>query len=95
VSAGVVSALGRSLPTVDGRRARVIEGVIQTDAALHPGNSGDAAEDGSPDRRSVRTLTWSPPSYRRETLALPTGRSADAEPGVRPGRRLSILSADF
>jgi S1-C subfamily serine protease len=42
VSAGVVSALGRSLPTVDGRRARVVEGVIQTDASLHPGNSGGA-----------------------------------------------------
>jgi S1-C subfamily serine protease len=42
VSAGVVSALGRSLPTIDGRRARVVEGVIQTDAALHPGNSGGA-----------------------------------------------------
>jgi S1-C subfamily serine protease len=42
VSAGVVSALGRSLPTVDGQRARVVEGVIQTDAALHPGNSGGA-----------------------------------------------------
>jgi len=42
VSAGVVSALGRALPTVDGRRARVVEGVIQTDAALHPGNSGGA-----------------------------------------------------
>jgi S1-C subfamily serine protease len=42
VSAGVVSALGRSLPTADGHRARVVEGVIQTDAALHPGNSGGA-----------------------------------------------------
>lgn len=42
VSAGVVSALGRSLTSVDGRRARVVEGVIQTDAALHPGNSGGA-----------------------------------------------------
>jgi S1-C subfamily serine protease len=42
VSAGVVSAVGRSLPTVDGRRVRVVEGVIQTDAALHPGNSGGA-----------------------------------------------------
>jgi S1-C subfamily serine protease len=42
VSAGVVSALGRSLTTVDGQRARVVEGVIQTDAALHPGNSGGA-----------------------------------------------------
>ena len=42
VSAGVVSAVGRSLPAVDGRRARIVEGVIQTDAALHPGNSGGA-----------------------------------------------------
>jgi S1-C subfamily serine protease len=42
VSAGVVSALGRSLTTVDGQRARIVEGVIQTDAALHPGNSGGA-----------------------------------------------------
>ena len=42
VSAGVISALGRSLPTVEGRRVRVVEGVIQTDAALHPGNSGGA-----------------------------------------------------
>jgi S1-C subfamily serine protease len=42
VSAGVVSALGRSLTSVEGRRARVVEGVIQTDAALHPGNSGGA-----------------------------------------------------
>lgn len=46
VSAGVVSALGRSITTVDGRRARVIEGVIQTDAALHPGNSGGALATG-------------------------------------------------
>jgi S1-C subfamily serine protease len=45
VTAGVVSAVGRSLVTREKNATRIVENVIQTDAALNPGNSGGALAD--------------------------------------------------
>ncbi len=47
VTAGIVSALGRSIPARTPVGLRVIDDVIQTDAALNPGNSGGALADAS------------------------------------------------
>ena len=71
VSAGVVSALGRSFPSGDGRTVRLIENVIQTDAALHPGNSGGALADGRGHVVGVNTAVVSPGIGQGLGLAVP------------------------
>jgi S1-C subfamily serine protease len=56
VTSGVVSGLGRSLATADGNgNRRFIEDVIQTDAALNPGNSGGALADSNAQLIGVNT----------------------------------------
>jgi S1-C subfamily serine protease len=78
VSAGVISALGRSLPTVEGRRVRVVEGVIQTDAALHPGNSGGALATSDARVVGINTAVVGPGVGQGLGLAVPLDSTAMA-----------------
>lgn len=71
VSAGVVSALGRSIPTSAGNVTRIVENVIQTDAALHPGNSGGALADSTGRVIGVNTAVVGPTIGQGLGLAVP------------------------
>jgi len=57
LTTGVVSALGRTIPSFDNR---TIDGVIQTDAAINPGNSGGPLLDSAGRLIGVTTQIYSP-----------------------------------
>jgi S1-C subfamily serine protease len=71
VTAGVVSALGRSMATRSRDMTRFVENVIQTDAALHPGNSGGALADGRGRVIGINTAVVSPGIGQGLGLAVP------------------------
>lgn len=71
ISAGVVSALGRSLMTRAGRHQRIVDNVIQTDASLHPGNSGGALVDGRGEVVGVNTALIGPYVGQGLGMAVP------------------------
>lgn len=71
VTAGVVSALGRSFPTRAGSVTRLVENVIQTDAALHPGNSGGALADSRGRVVGINTAVVGPGMGQGLGLAVP------------------------
>jgi S1-C subfamily serine protease len=102
VSAGVVSALGRSLATAAGAASRLVENVIQTDAALHPGNSGGALADAAGEVVGVNTAVVGPGIGQGLGMAVPinpatraiigslmaTGRVRRAYLGIGGGSRV-------
>ena len=71
VTAGVVSALGRSMTTRDAGVNRLVENVIQTDAALHPGNSGGALADSEGRVIGINTALVGPMVGQGLGLAVP------------------------
>jgi S1-C subfamily serine protease len=71
VTAGVVSALERSIMVGNSRASRLVENVIQTDAALHPGNSGGALADSRGRVIGINTALVGPTVGQGLGLAVP------------------------
>jgi S1-C subfamily serine protease len=78
VSAGVVSALGRSFVTSAGTHGRQVDNVIQTDAALHPGNSGGALADSRGRVVGINTAVLGPHIGQGLGLAVPVDATTKA-----------------
>ncbi|MDQ4126254.1 MAG: trypsin-like peptidase domain-containing protein [Actinomycetota bacterium] len=75
VTAGVVSALGRSFVTQSNGTARFVENVIQTDAALHPGSSGGALVESSGTVVGINTALVGPGMGQGLGLAVPVNET--------------------
>jgi S1-C subfamily serine protease len=78
VSAGVVSALGRSLVASAGPGGRLLDDVIQTDAALHPGNSGGALAVSSAEVVGINTALVGPWAGQGLGMAVPVNERTRA-----------------
>lgn len=97
ITAGIVSALGRQLPTQEGRE---IADVIQTDAAINPGNSGGPLLDSAGRVIGVTTAIFSPSgAYAGVGFAVPIDTVARVVPQlIRDGRApmagIGIMAAD-
>lgn len=75
VTAGVVGALGRSFVTQANGTARFVENVIQTDAALHPGNSGGALVESRGTVVGINTALVGPGMGQGLGLAVPVNET--------------------
>jgi 2-alkenal reductase len=97
ITSGIVSALGRQLPTQEGRE---IADVIQTDAAINPGNSGGPLLDSAGRVIGVTTAIFSPSgAYAGVGFAVPVDTVARVVPmlisdGRAPMAGIGILAAD-
>ena len=88
ITSGIVSALGRQLPTQAGRE---IGDVIQTDAAINPGNSGGPLLDSAGRIIGVTTAIYSPSgAYAGVGFAIPVDTVARVVPQLITDGRAAI-----